>query len=106
MAGSSPAMTRKWTVCLHQTASLGLEYGEALVRVENVALHVGGFGRPPPELVHCADEAHPVQDLLLAAVLDRTQWPLPPSCVIGRLQRLIKRAISVDVGVEQIVFGR
>src|ERR1700719_4411493 len=72
MAGSSPAMTRKLDrVPASKTASLRLEDGEAFVRVEDVALHVGGFGWAPPELVHCADEAHPVEDLLLSAVLDR-----------------------------------
>src|SRR5260370_19948396 len=68
---------------------LGLEYGEARVRVEDIALHIGGFGWPPPELVHCADQAHPVQDLLLSAVLDRAQRPLPPRRVIGGLQCII-----------------
>src|SRR5690349_16623898 len=49
---------------------LRLEHREALVRIEDVALHVGGLGRPPAELVHRADEAHPIEDLLLAAILD------------------------------------
>src|SRR5260370_579971 len=48
---------------------LGLEYREALVRVEDIALYVGGFGWPPPELVHCADQAHPELYLQLEQVL-------------------------------------
>src|SRR6516162_4979808 len=52
--------------------------GEALVGVEDPALDIGGLGGPPPELVHAAHQAHPIQDLLLAAVLDGTQRPLPP----------------------------
>src|SRR5690349_10972263 len=65
-----------------------LEYGEALVRVEDVALHVGCFRWQPPELVHRADHAHPVPDLLLPAVLDGAHRPLPPRRIVGSLQGL------------------
>src|ERR1700732_4202800 len=107
MAGSSPAMTRKLDrVPASKTASLRLEYGEALVRVEDVALHVRCFGRPPPELVHRADETHPVEDLLLPAVLDRAQRPLAPGRIIGGLQRVIERAVGFNVGVEQVMLRR
>src|ERR1700719_3787394 len=83
-----------------------LEYGEAFVRVEDVALDVGGFGRPPAKLVHRADEAHPIEDLLLPTIFDRAQRPLAPSRIIGGLQRVVERAVGFDVGVEQVVFGR
>src|SRR5207245_4109019 len=77
-----------------------LEHGEAFVRVEDVALHVGGFRRPPPELVHRAYQAHPVQHLLLSAVLDRAQRPLPPRREVGSLQCLKARAVGLDIGAE------
>src|SRR5690242_16970493 len=56
---------------------LGFKHGKAFVGVEDIALHVGGFGGPPPELVHRSHQAHPVQHFLLSAVLDRAQRPLP-----------------------------
>src|SRR5260370_35674542 len=62
---------------------LGLEYREALVRVGDIALNVGGFGWPPPELVHFAVHAHPAPELLLSAVPERAPRPPPPLPVIG-----------------------
>src|SRR5438445_5502959 len=79
-----------------------LECGKALVRIEDVALHVGCFSRPPPKLVHRPHEAHPVQDLLLAAVLDGAQRPLPPRRVIAGLQRVVERSIGLDIRIEQV----
>src|SRR5215831_14415614 len=69
--------------------ALRLEHGKALVGIENIALRVGGFRRPPRELVHRADETHPIEHFLLAAVFDRAQRPLPPSCIVAPLQCLI-----------------
>src|SRR5215469_16556912 len=86
--------------------TLRLEDCETLVRVEDVALHVGGFGGPPPELVHRADQAQPVEDLLLAAVLDGAKGPLPPRRIVGGLQRLVEGAVGFDIGVEQVVLWR
>src|SRR4051794_1736100 len=85
---------------------LRLEHGEAFIRVEDVALHIGGFGWPPAELVHRADETHPVEDLLLPAILDRAQRPLPPGRVVGGLQRVVESSIGLGIGGEQVVFGR
>src|SRR6516164_750217 len=79
--------------------------GEALVGVEDPALDIGGLGGPPPELVHAAHQAHPIQDLLLAAVLDGTQRPLPPRRIIAGLKRVVEGAVGFDVGVEQMVLA-
>src|SRR5260370_12000659 len=54
---------------------LGLEYREALFRVEDIALHVGVFGWPPPDPVHYADQPIPVQYLLLSSAPYRTHSP-------------------------------
>src|SRR5207237_705025 len=67
--------------------------GEAFVGVEDPALDIGGFGRTTAEFLHPAHQAHPIEDLLLTAVLDRAQRPLPPSRVVAGLQRIVERPV-------------
>ena len=96
----SPGVTTKESLSL-----LRLEHRETFVGIKDVALDVGGLGWTSPELVHRADEAHPIEDFLLAAVFDRAQRALPPCRVIRGLQCFIEGAVGLDIGVEQAVLG-
>jgi hypothetical protein len=59
------------------------ERREALARVEDVGLDEPGRVRPPPELRHRTGQAHPVEHLLLAALLHARQRRLPPRLVVA-----------------------
>src|SRR5579875_871880 len=98
---SSAASARPGSAAIAASRRKG---GEAFVRVEDPAFDKDGFAGPPAELLHRAQKAHPVQDLLLSAVLDRGQRPRPPARIVAFRKSAIKRAVGLDIGMEQVVF--
>src|SRR5579884_407687 len=88
------------------TTSLGAKARDDLVRVHDVALDQHGVPRAQAQLGHRAHQAEPVQQLLLAAVLDLTKRPLPPDRVVAGDQRREQFSVRGQVGIQAIVLRR
>src|SRR6266851_3336914 len=85
---------------------LGREKGHALVGVEDVALDIVDDDRLAAERVHGAAEADPVEEFLLAGVLDFLGRQLAPAAHLARAQLVEARAVARIVGIEVMIFRR
>src|SRR6266478_5976728 len=97
-----------WSEGLERYDSGGLrpEQREAFVRVEDVALDIVDNFRLALQRVHRAAEAHPVQELLLAGILDLLGAQLAPARELARAQFVEARPVAGIVGIEVMVFWR
>src|SRR5258708_4723173 len=82
------------------------EEGEALVGVEDVALDIIDDLGLAAERVHGAAEADPVEELLLAGILDFLGRQLAPAVELARAHLVEARAVAGVVGIEVMVLRR
>src|SRR2546428_10220752 len=92
--------------CIRESPPSRPERREALVRVEDVRLDPRRLVGLAPELGHGARQTHPVEELLLAALLDRGQRRLAPRRVVASLERPVQDAVGRDIRIEEVVLGR
>jgi hypothetical protein len=88
------------------TRRLGAPDREDLVRVAGPGLDEARFLRLAVELIHRAGQAVPVEQLVVAGLLDFGQRRLAPEGVVAFLQRLEVLLVGLDVGVEVAVARR
>src|SRR2546423_1408519 len=79
--------------------ALGEKSCKALVGVEKVGLHPGCLGWFPIQLGHGSRQTHPVEELLLAARLNRGQGRLAPGGVITCAQGLVQGTVTRDIRI-------
>src|SRR5208283_5846511 len=71
--------------------------------IEDPGVDKLGLRRLAPKFGQRAREAHPVENLLLTARLDRRRWIVSPRVIVARTQRLEERTIRGCVRVEVMV---
>src|SRR5215510_12188568 len=86
--------------------ALGEKRRKALIRVEQVGLNPGCLGWFPAQLGHGPRQTHPVEKLLLTALLDCGQRRLTPGGVITRAQGLVQGPVTRDIRIEEIGLAR
>src|SRR5581483_5448374 len=85
-------------------AAAGREQCKALVGVENPTLDVIDDLRLPSQRVHCAAEAYPIEELLLAGILDLGSREFAPARQFAGGEFVETRPVAVVVRVEVVVF--
>src|SRR5262245_11573219 len=78
-------------------------HGKALVRVERPRLDEVALVGLPAELLHCPGEAEPVEQLLLAGLLDVGERGAAPRLVVADAERLVELPVGLDVRIELVV---
>src|SRR5262252_1663583 len=86
--------------------ALGEKSCKTLVRVEEVGLNPGGLSRFPTQLGHGPRQTHPVEEFLLATLLDCGQGCLAPGCIVTCTQCLVQRSVGRDIWIEEIGLAR
>src|SRR3954451_24109430 len=81
---------------------LGRRDQERLARIEDPGVEEGGFLRLPPERAHGAREARPVQDLLLAAILDRRRRQAAPRLPVAASEGIEHAPVGGRVGPQVV----
>src|SRR3989441_10808281 len=92
--------------CIRESPPSRPERREALVRVEDVRLDPRWLVGLAAELGHGPRQTHPVEKLLLAALLDRGQRRLAPGRPVASLERRVQDAVGRDIRIEEVVLGR
>ena len=81
-----------------ETLGSGLEQREALVRVEQVGFDIVDDLGLAAKRVHRPSKANPVQEFLLAGVLDLCGGEIAPAGEIARGELVEARPVARDVG--------
>src|SRR5690349_5214563 len=76
---------------------------ERLRRIEYPSIHEARFLRLALEFTHRAGQTHPVQDLLLAGVLDLGAGIVPPSFPVAGAQGIVHASVGSSIRPEEVV---
>src|SRR5712691_7169135 len=87
-----------WGLAAPEAGLSGLIVGEDDRRDEGPGLDEGGLVGLAAERLHRAEEAEPVQDLVLAAFFDLVGRIAVPGGIIAFFQRIVEKTVGGDVG--------
>src|SRR5215472_17121392 len=100
---TSRALPSRFNELWAQEGPSSPEQREALVRVEQIRLDVVDDFGVAAERGHRAGEADPVQELLLARILDLRGGQLAPAREIARGELIEARPVAVDIGIDPVM---
>src|SRR5262245_6344057 len=106
MLGLVPVTMATRSLSFMMRSSIRRRDQERLGRIEDPGVDEARLRGLAPKLAHGAGEAHPVQDLLLAAVLDRRARIAAPSLPVAALQRFVHAPVGRCVGPQEVVLCR
>src|SRR5215467_13775765 len=100
---TSRASPSRFNELLAQEGLLRPEQREALVRVEQVRFDVVDDFGVAAERGHCTGKADPVQELLLARILDLRGRQIAPAREIARGELIEARPVAIDIGIDPVM---